>query len=156
MKILNKIAALACFWGAALVSCESPDLSTGRTDQVNGLLNVTIQIPGNPAEFYATQKGPYEEGEEITVKVPTTDEDPLDVTRLICTVSVEHNCYVDPPVGGEMDFTEPYKITVIDALGNRHTNTIRVVPTPPKTKFSKVWEKSCTDLGKLVRMMPDI
>ena len=111
------------------------------------MLNVTIQIPDNPAEFYATKKGPYEEGEEIIVKVPTTDEDPLDVTRLICTVSVEHNCYVDPPVGGEMDFTEPYKITVIDALGNRHTNTIRVVPTPPKTKFSKVWEKSCTDLG---------
>ncbi len=30
MKILNKIAAVACFLGAALASCESPDLSTGR------------------------------------------------------------------------------------------------------------------------------
>ena len=148
MKILNRIAATACLFGAVLlVSCESPDLSTAHESQVNGLLNVTIQIPDNPTEFYATKKGPYEEGEEITVKVPTTDEDPLDVSRLICTVSVEHNCYVVPGVGGEMDFTEPYKITVIDALGNRHNNTIRVVPTPPKTKFSKVWEKNCTDLG---------
>ena len=108
MKILNRIAATACLFGAVLlVSCESPDLSTAHESQVNGLLNVTIQIPDNPTEFYATKKGPYEEGEEITVKVPTTDEDPLDVSRLICTVSVEHNCYVVPGVGGEMDFTEP-------------------------------------------------
>lgn len=147
MKILSKIAAITCLLGAFLASCESPDLSTGRIVEVNGLLNVTIQIPGNPAEFYATKRGPYTEGEEIQVKVPTTDEDPLDVSRLICSVSVEHNCYVEPPVGGEMDFTEPYKITVIDALGNRHNNTIRVVPTPPKTKFSKSWEKNCAELG---------
>jgi len=147
MKILNKFTAIVCMFGASLASCESPDLSTGRTDQVDGLLNVTIQIPGNSTEFYATKKGPYEEGEEITVKVPTTDEDPLDVSRLICSVSVEHNCYVDPPVAGEMDFTQPLKISVIDALGNRHNNTIRVVPTPPKTKFSPMWEKSCADLG---------
>ena len=127
MKILNKITAVACLLGAAFwVSCESPDLSTGRTVQVNGLLNVTIQIPGNPTEFYATKKGPYEEGEEITVKVPTTDEDPLDLSRLICTVSVEHNCYVAPGIGGEMDFTQPYKITVTDALGNLHNNIISV------------------------------
>ena len=87
MKILNRIAATACLFGAVLlVSCESPDLSTAHESQVNGLLNVTIQIPDNPTEFYATKKGPYEEGEEITVKVPTTDEDPLDVSRLICTV----------------------------------------------------------------------
>ena len=148
MKILNKITAVACLLGAAFwVSCESPDLSTGRTVQVNGLLNVTIQIPGNPTEFYATKKGPYEEGEEITVKVPTTDEDPLDLSRLICTVSVEHNCYVAPGIGGEMDFTQPYKITVTDALGNLHNNIISVVPTPPKTKFSSLWEKSCAEMN---------
>lgn len=147
MKILNKFTAMVCLFGASLASCESPDLSTGRTDQVDGLLNATIQIPGNSTEFYATKKGPYAEGEEIMVKVPTTDEDPLDVSRLICSVSVEHNCYVDPPVAGEMDFTQPLKISVIDALGNRHNNTIRVVPTPPKTKFSPMWEKSCSDLG---------
>ena len=100
MKILNRIAAIACLFGAVLLeSCESPDLSTAHESQVNGLLNVTIQIPDNPTEFYATKKGPYEEGEEITVKVPTTDEDPLDVSRLICTVSVEHNCYVVPEIG---------------------------------------------------------
>lgn len=147
MKVLNKISIVACLLGAFVVSCESPDMSTGRIDQVNGLLNVIIQIPGDAAEYSATKKGPYEEGEEITVKVPTTDEEPLDVTRLVCTVSLEHNCYVETKLGGEMDFTDPYKIRVVDALGNRHTNTIRVVPTPPKTKFTKLWEMTCPDLG---------
>lgn len=87
MKLLNKLTILACLFIGALASCESPDLAEGRTDQVNGLLNVTIKIPGNPAEYSATKKGPYEENEEITVKVPTTDDAPLDLTRLMCTVS---------------------------------------------------------------------
>lgn len=147
MKIIDKITAILCLLTASLVSCESPDLAEGRNDQVNGLLNVTIRIPGNVTEYNATKKGPYKEGEEIIVKVPTTDEDPLDLTRLICTVSVENNCYVEPSIGGEMDFTQPRNITVIDVNGVRHNNTIRIEPTPPKTKFVSLWKKSCMDLG---------
>ena len=37
-------------------------------------MNVTIKIPGNPAEYSATKKGPYEENEEITVKPGETTE----------------------------------------------------------------------------------
>ncbi|MEG0889226.1 MAG: DUF5018 domain-containing protein [Bacteroides sp.] len=147
MKILSKITAIAFLLGLSFTSCESPDYETGRTPEVNGLQNVILKIPGNPTEFAATKKGPYAEGEEITVKVPTADEDPLDVTRLICTVSLQHNCYVENPVAGETDFTQPLKITVIDALGNRHNNTIRVLPTPPKTRFTEVWSKSHSELG---------
>ena len=147
MKLLNKYTAIICLFAAALASCESPDLAEGRTDQVKGLLNVTIKIPDNPAEFTATKKGPYEEGEEITVKVPTTDEEPLDLTRLVCTVSLEHNCYVETPLTGETDFTEPLKITVIDVQGNRHNNTIKILPTPPKTKFAKLWDKNSVELN---------
>ena len=44
MKLLNKLTILACLFIGALASCESPDLAEGRTDQVNGLLNVTIKI----------------------------------------------------------------------------------------------------------------
>lgn len=146
MKILNKLSAIVCLCWAALASCESPDYETGHIAQVNGLTSVTIQVPGNPAKYNATKPGPYAENEEIIVKVPTTDENPLDVTRLVCTVIVEHNCYVTPAIGGEMDFTEPYPITVIDALGNEHHNTIRVVPTPPKTKYAKLWGQSGADM----------
>ena len=147
MKILSKIIAFAFLLGMSFISCESPDYESGRTPEVNGLKNVTIKIPGNPAEFTAIKKGPYTEGEEIIIKVPTTDEEPLDVTRLICTVSLEHNCYVENPLKGETDFTQPLKITVIDALGNHHNNTIRVLPTPPKTKFMEIWSKSHSELG---------
>lgn len=147
MKIFSKITAIVFLLGLSFNSCESPDYETGRTPEVNGLQNVIIKIPGNPAEFTATKKGPYAEGEEITVKVPTTDEEPLDLTRLICTVSLQHNCYVENPIAGETDFTQPLKITVIDALGNRHNNTIKILPTPPKTKFTEVWSKSHSELG---------
>jgi hypothetical protein len=148
MKIDIKFTAIVSLFVVSLISCSSdPDLSEGWSSETDGLLNVTIQIPDNPAEFYATKKGPYTEGEEILVKVPTTDEEPLDVSRLICTVSLQHNCYVRPAIGGELDFTKPYEIKVVDALGKTHTNTIRIVPTPPKTKFSKLWDKSCADLA---------
>ena len=89
MKLLNKYTAIICLFAAALASCESPDLAEGRTDQVKGLLNVTIKIPDNPAEFTATKKGPYEEGEEITVKVPTTDDYPEKFDRLLCMMRYE-------------------------------------------------------------------
>ena len=147
MKLLNKLTILACLFIGALASCESPDLAEGRTDQVNGLLNVTIKIPGNPAEYSATKKGPYEENEEITVKVPTTDDTPLDLTRLMCTVSLEHNCYMENPFKGETDFTNPVSVTVIDVNGNKHHNTIRILPTPPKTRFSKLWDKNAVELN---------
>ena len=80
MKILSKLSVIACLCWATLASCESPDYETGRTAQVNGLMSVTIQIPGNPSKFAATKTGPYEENEEIIVKVPTTDETPLDLS----------------------------------------------------------------------------
>ena len=147
MKILKKISVTILSLASFLASCESVDLSEGRNDQVSGLLNVTIKIPGNPTEYYATNKGPYSEGEEIQVKMPTTDDSPLDLTRLACTVSVEHNCFVDPPIAGEIDFTEPYKVSVVDVNGTRHNNTIRIVPIPPKTRISSLWSKNCTDLG---------
>lgn len=147
MKALYKFFSAACIACSLLSSCESPDLGDGKLSQVNGLLNVTIKIPGNPAEFYATKKGPYAEGEEIIVKLPTTQDNPLDVSKLECILSLENNCYAVPAYGGIKDFTEPQTVTVVDALGNRHTNTISILPVPPKTSFTKVWEKTCTDLG---------
>ena len=53
MKILSKLSVIACLCWATLASCESPDYETGRTAQVNGLMSVTIQIPGNPSKFAA-------------------------------------------------------------------------------------------------------
>ena len=147
MKRSYKITAVLALMAATLFSCEKPDFSEGRNDQVDGLMNVTLKIPGNPVEYTAVKKGPYEEGEEILVKLPTSDDAPLDVTKIYCTVSVEHNCFVNPPVGKILDFTEPYPIEVTDALGNVHHNTIRVLPVPPKTRFENVWTKTDLEMG---------
>lgn len=146
MKAIYKILFFVLA-GIGCAACEKPELSESHGTQINGLLNVTMQIPDNPAEYYATKKGPYAEGEEIIVKLPTTDENPLDVSRIICTVSLEHNCYINPPMTGEMDFTEPLQVTVTDALGNQHHHSIRVEPTPPKTTYELLWEKNATSLG---------
>lgn len=147
MKTTCKIAAALFLMAAALVSCEEPDLSEGRTDQVNGLMNVTIQIPGSPIEYTAEKKGPYAEGEEIIVKLPTSDEAPTDVTKLKMTASLEHNCYINEPLGKYLDFTEPYRIEVTDVLGNVHHNSVKVVLLPPKTRFEVLWTKSNAELG---------
>lgn len=145
MKIFNGAFVIGLSLILSMMSCESADLSEGH-DQSNGLLNVTIQIPNNAAEYSAEKKGPYTENEEIIIKVPTTDEEPLDLTKLICTLSLENNCYASPAMDGEVDFTNPVVITVKDALGKIHTNTIRIVPVPPKTKFALLWNKSAVDL----------
>ena len=147
MKRIIEISAVFALMLSALFSCEKPDFSEGQEDQVNGLMNVVLKIPGNPVEYSAVKKGPYDEGEEIQVKLPTSEDAPLDVTHLYCTVSVEHNCFVNPPVGRIIDFTEPYAIEVTDALGNVHHNTIRVIPVPPKTRFEEVWTKTDLEMG---------
>ena len=144
MKLLNKLTILACLFIGALASCESPDLAEGRTDQVNGLLNVTIKIPGNPAEYSATKKGPYEENEEITVKVPTTDDAPLDLTSFdVYSESGTQLLYGKIHLRAKQISPILLFVTVIDANGNKHHNTIRILPTPPKTRFSKLWDKKC-------------
>lgn len=147
MKRIYKIAAVLSMIATTLLSCEKPDLSEGRNDQVNGLMNVTILIPGSPVEYTAEKKGPYAEGEEIIVKLPTSEDNPTDVTKLKMQVSLEHNCYVNFPICGYIDFTEPFKIEVTDVQGTVHHNTIKVVLLPPKTRFEFLWAKSNADLG---------
>lgn len=147
MKRTYEIAAALSLAAAVLSACEQPDLSEGRKDQVNGLMNVTILIPGSPIEYTAEKKGPYAEGEEIVVKLPTSEDKPTDVTALKMFVSLEHNCYVNFPICDYIDFTTPFKIEVTDVRGVVHHNTIRVILLPPKTRFEVLWTKSNADLG---------
>ncbi len=116
-------------------------------NQKDGLMNVMIKIPGEDQIYMATKAGPYEDGETIYVKIPTLEEDPLDVTELKPTVSVQNNCFVIPALPNMVDFTEPYKITVVNAFGEQKTNYIEVVPTPMRTVFKSLWFKSAQELG---------
>lgn len=116
-------------------------------NQKDGLMNVMIKIHGEDQIYMATKAGPYEDGETIYVKIPTLEEDPLDVTELKPTVSVQNNCFVIPALPNMVDFTEPYKITVVNAFGEQKTNYIEVVPTPMRTVFKSLWFKSAQELG---------
>ena len=56
MKAIYKILFFVLA-GIGCAACEKPDLSESHGTQTNGLLNVTMQIPDNPAEYYATKQG---------------------------------------------------------------------------------------------------
>jgi len=129
-----------------LSSCESPEWGE-PTEQDGGLLNFTVKIPGESGEYSATVKGPYEDGETIYIKVPTTEDDPVDVTGLIPYASLENNCYAEPAVPSQIDFTTPYTIKVRNSRGVYKTNHIEIVPTMPKTNFKKMWFKNSQELG---------
>ncbi|WP_099464213.1 DUF5018 domain-containing protein [Parabacteroides provencensis] len=143
-KILN---AFYCSLLLLLVfGCESPDMDNGVTYN-KGLLNFFVKIPGGSTEYGATMVGPYNDGDTLYIKVPTTEDSPLDLTRLKPFANVENNCYVEPAITGEMDFTDPLKITVTDGEGVKRTNIIKILPTPPKTIFKKMWFKNSTEMG---------
>lgn len=145
MKANNILTGLLGFAFLMLCSCESPDMGE-PINQTDGLLNFMVQIPGESGEYGATVKGPYEDGATIYIKVPSTEDNPLDVTQLKPYASVENNCRVEPALPGLVDFTTPFKVTVIDSKGVARTNYIEIVPTPPKTIFKKLWFKNSQEM----------
>ncbi|MGV8095909.1 MAG: hypothetical protein AB2L24_29000 [Mangrovibacterium sp.] len=139
MKKIDLIKIFILFFSIHyLCSCESAEMGEPTSPQVNGLLSFSVKIPGESAEYRATVSGPYQDGETIYIKVPTSEENPLDVTRLKPYASVENNCYVSPSLPGLVDFTEPFPVTVIDAKGTARTNYIVIEPTLQKTLFKKL------------------
>ncbi len=135
--------ALLCF---TIFSCETPDLEKGVTYN-KGLLNFYLKIPGESNEYGAAIAGPYKDGDTLFIKVPTSEEAPLDLTNLKPYASLENNSYVSPAIEGIMDFSSPVEIKVTDGLGVQRTHYIKVLPTPPKTRFNKMWFKNSIELG---------
>ncbi len=129
-----------------VVSCEQVDLKEGVTTQ-QGLLNFSISIPGEAIEYPAATPGPYKSGDTIVVRVPSTEESPLNTTRLKPFASIGHNSVIEPALGGEMDLSKPLAIRVTDGNGVVSNYFVKVVPTLPKTVFSKMWFKNATELG---------
>ncbi|CAL1519477.1 hypothetical protein [Chitinophaga sp. MM2321] len=129
-------------------SCEKVNLHEGITFE-KGLLNFQIEVPGQPAQYNATVAGPYNDGDTIYIKVPTTDEDPLDVTKLKPLASLENNSEIKPGLPGLADFTNPMEISVVDGSGNTKRYIVKVVPTLPRTVFKSLWFKTASTLGVL-------
>ena len=96
------------------------------TNEGQGLLNFMVKIPEQPGEYGAVKKGPYAPDEEIIIQLPSSYDDPVDITALEAYASFDNDCYADPAVPSIIDFTEPYVITVVFADGSKQTNTIKI------------------------------
>lgn len=131
-----------------IVSCEQVELHKNSTFD-KGLINFSISIPGQATEYSAVKAGPYNDGDTVYVEVPTTEEDPLDVTKLKPFASLENNSKVVPALGGTMDFTTPLEIKVTDGNGVTKRHIVKVLPTLPRTAFKKLWFAKSLDLGVL-------
>ena len=129
-----------------LFSCEKVDLDKGVTAR-QGLLNVMVAIPNQTTEYAATTPGPYAEGDTIFVKVPSTEDSPLDLKHLKPFASLGHNSRIEPALGSIMDFSSPVKVRVINGAGVATNHIIKVIPSLPKTVFSKLWFKTSDVIG---------
>lgn len=146
MKINNlNILALTVILFSAL-SCQKVDIIKGDSNNI-GLLNLFVSVPGESSEYSGTVAGPYKDGDTIFIKVPTSEENPLDVTHLEVYASIANNSKMVPPLSGITDFTNPLEVSVIDGQGTKRTNYVKVVPTLPKTVFKKLWFKNAQTLG---------
>ncbi|RAJ93202.1 uncharacterized protein DUF5018 [Larkinella arboricola] len=147
MKRFNLYQTVGCLFALlVLFSCEQVDLDKGVTERV-GLLNFAVSIPGQSIEYPATKPGPYANDDTIVIRVPSTDENPLDLKRLKTFASLGHNSTIEPALGQITDFSAPIAVTVKDGDGAVTRHVVKVVPALPKTVFSKVWFKSSEALG---------
>lgn len=129
-------------------SCQKPDLIEGKTGP-DGLLNFSVSIPGESAAYSANTAGPYRDGDTLFINVPTSEEEPVDVTRLKPVASLADNSIMTPGLPGILDFTTPVEVMVRTGKGVTQKNYIKVVPTLPKTLFKKAWFKNAQALGVL-------
>lgn len=149
-RVKSTLAGVAILGVAStmIFSCQTPNMEEGLIcDQ--GLLNFFVKIPGESSEYGATKVGPYKDGDTIYVKVPTTEEQPLDVEKLMPYASLENNSFISPALLGTMNFKEPLQINVTDGQGTLRKHYIKILPTPPKTIFKKMWYKTAPDMGLL-------
>ena len=132
----------------SLIACQKVELH--KNAQFNkGLLNFMLAIPGQTTEYMAKTTGPYNDGDTVYVEVPTTEEEPIDISKLKATASLENNARMEPALTGTMDFTHPLEVRVIDGDGNSKRHIIKAVPTLPRTTFKKRWFYTADKLGIL-------
>lgn len=132
----------------SLLSCQKVELH--KDAEFNrGLLNFMLAIPGQTTEYMAKNTGPYADGDTIYVEVPTTEEEPIDISKLKATASLENNARMEPALTGVMDFTHPLAVRVIDGEGNSKRHIIKAVPTLPRTTIKKRWFYTADKMGIL-------
>ena len=139
MNAKHFLTALAALAVVSITSCKPEEDFTGPAG--DGLLNFTVMIPDQDGEYSATKKGPYEDGETIYIEVPTTYENPVDLTVLEAYASFDNNCHAEPSVPSIIDLSKPYTITVVDGQGNTKTHYIEVRLVYPRVMVKESWRQ---------------
>lgn len=148
MKKLMIYTLLVLSTCSLLSSCQKVELHKNTTFN-KGLLNFMLAIPGQTTEYTARIAGPYNDGDTIYVEVPTTEEEPVDISKLKATASLENNARMEPALRGIMDFRNPLEVRVTDGDGNSKRHIIKAVPTLPRTTFKKRWFYNADNMGIL-------
>ncbi|WP_133228347.1 DUF5018 domain-containing protein [Sphingobacterium corticibacter] len=147
MKNYSKYMLMA-ITAISAVACQKVELH--KNSQFNvGLQNFMLAIPGQTTEYMARTAGPYNDGDTVYVEVPTTEEEPVDISKLKATASLQNNARMEPALAGVMDFTNPIEVRVTDGDGNTKRHIIKAVPTLPRTTFKKRWFYNADKLGIL-------
>lgn len=132
-----------------LSSCEEPQYQEAEDIYETPLLNFVVKKIGESSEYRSLQAGPFYNGDTLYIDIPTTEEDPVDLSRLNGYASLANDAMVVPGIPGEMDFTNVVNIDVLDRSGEAYTYHIKVVPVLPKTVFKNIWFKNATTLNIL-------
>lgn len=128
------------------ISCETPQYQERTSSSEAPLLNFIVKKIGESSEYRSLQESPLSDGDTIYIKIPTTEDDPVDLSRLNAYASLANNAVVTPNIPGEMDFTDVVKITVLDGDKVPYNYHIKVIPVLPKTVFKNMWFKNATEL----------
>ncbi|QBQ41899.1 hypothetical protein E2P86_12330 [Sphingobacterium psychroaquaticum] len=147
MKTSIKYIFIA-FLAVTLAACQKIELrKDNKFDK--GLLDFMLSIPGQSTEYKARTTGPYNDGDTVYVEVPTTEEEPVDLSQLRASASLQNNAHIQPALTGIMDFTKPLDVTVTDGDGNVKRHVIKAVAVLPRTTFKKLWFNTAEKIGVL-------
>ncbi len=129
-----------------LPACEEPQYQEVEEMYETPLLNFVVKKVGESSEYRSLQKGPFYDGDTLYIDIPTTEEDPVDLSRLNCFASLANDAKIVPGIPGEMNFSDVVSLNVLDWNGKPYTYYIKVIPVLPKTVFKDLWFKNAIDL----------
>lgn len=128
------------------ISCGKIDI--GETHFASdGLLSISLIIGNESQEFNPVVRGPYKDGAEIEFKIPSSLEDPVDLSKVKLIVSLNNDCFVEPKLHGFIDLTSPFNLKVRTATGTIQSYVVKATPILPIATFKKKWFKNGNDLN---------
>ncbi|MBO4945555.1 MAG: hypothetical protein J6C91_09920, partial [Muribaculaceae bacterium] len=139
--------ALTTVLAGMMTSCG--EVYTGESDLTrNGLLSLSLRLNGEGQVYMPTKNGPYHDGDIIEFQIPSSIEEPVDLSRGSFTGSLDNDCFMEAPLAGRIfDLSEPQDLRVLLPDGKISTYTVVAKRKTPLCLIKKTWFKNGFDLG---------